>query len=78
MNELQRENEEREWYGRRICVRVDSMAFVENETYGKVVDYFMAVKQEVKFDIPEVVFHSAHTIGKDNIDKNSKNYFKIS
>ena len=44
----------------------------------KVVDYVMTVKQEAKFDIPEVVFHSAHTIGKGNIDKNSKNYFKVS
>lgn len=54
------------------------MALVENETSDKVVDYVMTLKVEAKFDIPEVVFHSAHTIGKDNIDKNSKNYFKIS
>ena len=31
MKKLRRKNEELEWYGRRVCVRVDGIPSVENE-----------------------------------------------
>ena len=38
VNELKRENEELEQYGRRLCVRVDGIPLIENDKFDQVLD----------------------------------------
>ena len=39
VNGLKRENEEVEQYGRSLCVRVDGIPSLENETSDEVLDW---------------------------------------
>ena len=43
VNELKRENEELEQYGRRLCVRVDGIPLVENDKFDQVLDKVMSL-----------------------------------
>ena len=43
VNELKRENEEFEQYGRRLCVRVDGIPLVENDKFDQVLDKVMSL-----------------------------------
>ena len=38
LNEIKHENEELEQYGRRLCVRIEGIPPVENETSDEVLD----------------------------------------
>ena len=43
VNELKRENEELEQYGRRLCVRADGIPLVENDKFDQVLDKVMSL-----------------------------------
>ena len=43
VNELKRENEELEQYGRRLCVRVDGIPLVENDKFDQILDKVMSL-----------------------------------
>ena len=62
-----------EQYGRRFCLRIDS---VPNQNNEKAEDVFKFVKSLIKevpdLEIPEVVIDRAHRIGPDYIDKKSR------
>ena len=72
LNEIKRENEELEECGRRLCVRIEGILSVKNETSDEVLDKVMSLMEEAECDILEVVIDRAHRIGKDYIEKNSK------
>ena len=78
MNELKCENEELEQYWRRLCLRVDGIPSVENETSDEVLGKVMSLMQKAECDIPEVVIDRVHIIDKGYLEKNSKNYIKAS
>ena len=64
VNELKCENAELEQYGRKVCVRVDAIPSVENETSDEVLDKVMSLMQEAECDILEVVTDRARRICK--------------
>ena len=71
-NGLKRENEEVEQYGRSLCVRVDGIPSLENETSDEVIDKFKSLMQEAECDIPQVVIDRAHGIGKGSVEKKTR------
>ena len=62
--EMQQANEELEQYGRRLCVRIDGVPTVDNETLDKVLDKVKSLINKTSCDIPDVVIDRAHRIGK--------------
>ena len=77
LNEIKRENEELEQYGRRLCVRIEGIPPVENETSDEVLDKVISLMGEAECDIPEVVIDRAHRIGKGYVEKILKSYVKV-
>ena len=77
-NEIKRENKELEQYGRRLCVRIEGITSVENETSEEVLDKVMSLMEEAECDIPEIVIDRAHRhrTGKGYVEKNSKKLCK--
>ena len=67
---MQQANEELGQYGRRLCVRIDGVPAVDNETWYKVLHKEKLVIKETSCDIPDVVIERAHRIGKGYNDKN--------
>ena len=45
-NEIKRENKKLEQYGRRVCVRIESITSVEDETSDEVLDKVMSLMEE--------------------------------
>ena len=76
LNEMKRENEELEQYGRRLCVRIEGIPPVENETSDEVLDKVISLMGEAECDILEVVIDRAHRMGKGYVEKNSKKLCK--
>ena len=62
--EMQQANEELEQYGRRLCVRIDGVPTVDNETLDEVLDKVKSLINKTSCDIPDVVIDRAHQIGK--------------
>ena len=62
LNEIKRENEELEQYGRRLCVRIEGIPSVGNEASDEVLDKVMSLMAEAECDIPEVVIDRAHRV----------------
>ena len=77
-NEIKRENKELEQYGRRLCVRIEGITSVENETSEEVLHKVMSLMEEAECDIPEIVIDRAHRhrTGKGYVEKNSKKLCK--
>ena len=72
--ETQQRYDELEQYGRRLCLRIDSVPKQNNE---KVEDVFKF--QEVPdLEIPEVVIDRAHRIGPDYTDKKCRKCVSLS
>ena len=46
ITELQQENEELQQYGRRLCVRIDCVPAVDNETSNEVLDRVKSLTKE--------------------------------
>ena len=58
-----------EQYGRRLCLRIDSVPKQNNEKAEDVFKFVKGLIQEVSdLEIPEVVIDRAHRIGPDCID----------
>ena len=72
VNGLRRENEELEQYGRSLCVRVDGIPSLENETSDEVLDKVKSLMQEAECDIPQVVIDRAHSMGKGYVEKKTR------
>ena len=43
LHEIKRENEELQQYGRRLCVRIEDIPSVENETSDEFLDKVMSL-----------------------------------
>ena len=71
MKEMQQANKELEQYGRRLCVRIDGVPTVDNETSDEVLDKVKSLIKESSCDIPDVVIDRADRIEKGYNDKQS-------
>ena len=75
--ETQQRYDELEQYGRRLCLRIDSVPKQNNE---KAEDVFKFVKDLIEeipdLEIPEVVIDRAHRIGPDYTDKKTQKVCK--
>ena len=58
-----------EQYGRRLCVRIDGVPEITNETNEQVFEYVTGKIKETGEDIPNVVIDRAHRIGKSYDDR---------
>ena len=66
---MQQASEELQQYGRRLCVRIDGVPTVDNETSDEVLDKEKSLIKETSCDIPGIVTDRAHQIGKGYNDK---------
>ena len=69
---MQQSSEELQQYGRRLCVRIDGVPTVDNETSDEVLDKEKSLIKETSCDIPGIVTDRAHRIGKGYNDKKNK------
>ena len=72
----QSQNEELEQYGRRLCLRIDGVPTVKDETSDDVFQTTKSLFTEAKVDIPENVVDRAHRIGPTYTDKKSNKICK--
>ena len=72
----QNNHEELEQYGRRLCLRTDSVYTKTNESSDDVLDSVKSLFKEAKIDSLESVIDRAHRIGSRYLDVSSKNYCK--
>ena len=66
---LECKNEELEQYGRRMCLRIEDVPSVENESPDDVLDKVKSLITESGCEIPDMVIDKAHQIGKGYKDK---------
>ena len=71
-NENHSKNKELEQYGRRLCLRVDGIPAVSNESSDDVMNLTKSLFKEAKASIPENVLDRAHTIGPIYTDRVSQ------
>ena len=64
--------EELEQYGRRFCLRIESMLVVENETSYNVFSNVLDMCKKGNINISENDIGRAHRIGKPYVDNTSK------
>ena len=69
ITEMQQANKELEQYGKRLCVGIDGVPTVNNETSDEVLDKAKSLIKETSCDIPDVVIDRARRIGKHYNDK---------
>ena len=69
MNVLGCKIEELEQYGRRLCLRIEGILSVEDETLHDVLDMVKSLITESKCEISVVVIDRAHQIVKEYKDK---------
>ena len=72
----QNTHEELEQYGRRLCLRIDSVPTETNESSDDVLDSVQSLFKKAKVDIPESVIDRAHRTGSRYLDASSNNYCK--
>ena len=65
-------NEKLKQYGRRLCLRVDEIPAVNNESSDDVMNLTKSLFEEAKFSVPENVLDRAHRIGPIHNDRVSK------
>ena len=65
----QKDNEELEQYGRRLCLRFEGVETEENETSEKVLEKVVSMCKEAGVDVPNETLDRAHRIGKDYFHK---------
>ena len=56
-------NEELEQYGRRLCLRVDGIPAVSNESSDDVMNLTKSLFKQANVSVPENVLDRAHRIG---------------
>ena len=70
----QSRKEELEQYGRRLCLRIDGVPTVKNESSDDVLEFTEFLFIEAKVAVPDNVLDRAHRVGRSYTDKiNSKN-----
>ena len=69
MNVLGCKIEELEQYGRRLCLRIEGILSVEDETLHDVLDMVKSLITESKCEVSDVVIDRAHQIVKEYKDK---------
>ena len=75
--ENQLKNEELEQYGRRLCLRVDGIPAVSNESSDDMMNLTKSLFKEAKVSVPENVLDRAHRIGPIHTDRVSKKSVKV-
>ena len=71
----QTHNKELEQYGRRLCLRIDDVPTVRNESSNNVLEFTKSLFKEAKVAVPNNVLDRAHRIGPSYTDRisNKKN-----
>lgn len=70
--EFQQANEELEEYGTRLCVRIDGVPTVDNNTSDEVLDKVKSLIEQISYDISDGVSNRFHRTGK-RYNKKEKN-----
>ena len=69
--------EELEQYGRRLCLHIDGLSTVQNESNDNVLELTKSLFKEAKVAVPDNVLNRAHRIGPSYTDRiTSKNIQK--
>ena len=77
-NDNQVNSEELEQYGRRLCLRIDNVPTVSNESSDDVLKSNKSLFREKPVDTAEAVVYRAHRIRPNYLDKSlNKNYKSI-
>ena len=71
VNELKDNQDKLEQYGRRLCIRIDGVPMVENETSNDILQNVKSIIDESSSEIQDVAIGKAHRIGKACTDKTS-------
>ena len=70
--ENQTNNEDLEQHGRRLCLRIDGVPVVENETSVDVLASVKNLFDDAQVEIADAVIDGAHRIGGNYVDRKSK------
>ena len=65
----QSRNEELEQYDRRLCLRIDGVPTVKNESSDDVLEFTKSLFKEAKIEVPDNVLDRAHRIGPSYTDR---------
>ena len=65
----QSRKEELEQYGRRLCLRLDGLSTVQNESSDDVLEVTKSLFKEAKVAVPDNVLDRAHRIGPSYTDR---------
>ena len=74
---MQQANEELEQYGRRLCVRIDGVPTVDNETSDEVLSKVKSLIKETSCDIPDEVLTGLTELEKVTMIKNQMLVVKV-
>ena len=75
--ENQSKNEDLEQYGRRLCLHVNGIPAVSNESGDDVMNLTKLLFKEAKVSVLENVLDRAHRIGPIGTDRVSKKGVKV-
>ena len=73
---LQSENEELEQYGRRLCIRVETLPTTDNETSEEILKKVKSLINEAECDISDVAIDRAYRIRNGYKDRKSNSFCK--
>ena len=62
-------NKELKQYGRRLCLRIDSVPTVQIESSDDVLEFTKSLFKEAKVAVPDNVLDRAHIIGSSYMDR---------
>ena len=65
----QSRNKELEQYSRRLCLRIDSVPTVKDESSDDVLEFTNSLFKEAKVSVPDNVLDRAHRIGPSYTDR---------
>ena len=65
----QSRNEELEQYGRRLCLRIDGVPTVKDESSDDVLEFTKSLFKEVKIAVPDNVLDRTNRIGPSNTER---------
>ena len=65
----QSRNEELEQYGRRLCLRIDGVPTVKDESSDDVLEFTKSLFKEANVAVPDAVLDRAHRIGPSYTDR---------
>ena len=65
----QSHNKELEQYGRRLCLRIDSVPAVKDESSDDILEFTKSLFKEAKVAVPDNVLDRAHRVGPSYTDR---------